>query len=268
MGSVPRIPEDPGLPPLHASPVRILVQTLTHLVPSDGVAGDEDPYSDRLISMLDRICKHTWNVEFEPGAFRWYTYGDEFGYNNRPCFFLVDYGNASNDDDVPVISYEWTGEEFKPMPELLQSKDVQDELKELPFTPQPYEQERAPVRETVRTRLRRAQGIPMEELHYMKEHPEDMAWLERKVKPGFWSQFLAQLNSHYKAKEEEKTLQSLHVTTTICKLIIVDFYEDVQNVTNVVSLMKTRNSISLGLLEMQEVIQVLCHRRLSNHAIL
>ncbi|KAB8214143.1 hypothetical protein BDV33DRAFT_183328 [Aspergillus novoparasiticus] len=82
MESVSRIPEDPGPPPLQPSPVRILVQTLTHLVPSDGVAGDEDPYGDRLISMLDRICKHTWNVEFEPGAFRWYTCGDEFGYNN------------------------------------------------------------------------------------------------------------------------------------------------------------------------------------------
>ncbi|KAE8359045.1 hypothetical protein BDV27DRAFT_163008 [Aspergillus caelatus] len=112
MGLVSRIPEDPGLSPLKPSPVRILIQTLTHLAPSDGVAGDEDPYGDRLISMLDRICKHTWDVEFEPGVHRWYTSGDEFGYNNRPCFFLVDYGNASTDDDVPIKSYEWIGEEL------------------------------------------------------------------------------------------------------------------------------------------------------------
>ncbi|KAB8266998.1 hypothetical protein BDV30DRAFT_55589 [Aspergillus minisclerotigenes] len=109
------------------------------------------------------------------------------------------------------------------MPELLQSKDVQDELKEVPFTPQrEVGWKKRPIREIVRIRLCKAQIIPKKELDYMKEHPEDMEWLERKVKPRFWSQFLAQLNSHYQAKEEEKAYQSLHVTTTICKLIIVD----------------------------------------------
>lgn len=41
---------------------------------------------------------------------RWNAYGDEFGYNHRLCFFLVDYGSSSDDDEVPILSYEWTGE--------------------------------------------------------------------------------------------------------------------------------------------------------------
>ncbi|KAE8414051.1 hypothetical protein BDV36DRAFT_266426, partial [Aspergillus pseudocaelatus] len=36
-----------------------------------------------------------------------YPYNDQFALNNRRCFFLVDYGESQNDDDVPVLSYEW-----------------------------------------------------------------------------------------------------------------------------------------------------------------
>jgi hypothetical protein len=30
--------------------------------------------------------------------------------NNQCCFFLVNYGESQNNDDVLVLSYEWTGE--------------------------------------------------------------------------------------------------------------------------------------------------------------
>jgi hypothetical protein len=103
-------PKKPETPLLQPSPVRILVQTLTHLVPMDGVAPKNDPASDKLISMLHRICQFQWNCKYTAGVHRWYTYGDEFGYNNRLCFFLIDYGTTSNDDDVPTLCYEWTGE--------------------------------------------------------------------------------------------------------------------------------------------------------------
>lgn len=103
-------PEDAEQPLLQPCPVRVLVQTLTHLVPSDGVIKRHNPHVDKLLSILNRICRNTWNCGFDPDVFRWYTYGDEFGYNNRRCFFLVDYGSTSNDDEVPVLCYEWTGE--------------------------------------------------------------------------------------------------------------------------------------------------------------
>lgn len=106
----------PPTPPiLSPRPIRILVQTLTHLVPSDKVIDnpERDLHGDKLISMLDRICKLTWGIGFTPRAHRFYSYGDdEFGYNHRPCFFLVDCGEAESDDDVPVRCYEWDGGEL------------------------------------------------------------------------------------------------------------------------------------------------------------
>jgi hypothetical protein len=97
------------------------------------------------------------------------------------------------------------------MPELLQSEEVQAELKEMPFTLPPWEPyEKPPIRETVRKRLRRVQTIPDKELEYMKEHPEDMEWLEKKVKPRFWSNFLAQIESRPRENEEQERLRLLY----------------------------------------------------------
>lgn len=84
-------------------PVRILVQTLTHLVPGN------DNF-ERTDFILNRICQHHWNCDFSVPKFRWAAYNDQFAFNNRRCFFLVDYGESQNDDDVPVLSYKWTGE--------------------------------------------------------------------------------------------------------------------------------------------------------------
>lgn len=98
-----------GPPRAHQpSPLRVLVQTLTHLVPSDGVSPD-NPWFDKTISMVNRICGYHWNCRLEPGI-RWYGYDTDFGYNNRLCFFLVDCGKADNDADVPILCYKWTGE--------------------------------------------------------------------------------------------------------------------------------------------------------------
>ncbi|KAI9925862.1 hypothetical protein MW887_005668 [Aspergillus wentii] len=195
--------EDPGSPLLKPSALRVLVQTLTHFVPADGRAPEGDLYSSKLMAMLDRICQHHWNCDFQPGVQRFYSYGDEFGYNNRRCFFLVDYGTSDNDDDVPILCYEWTGESFKPTPQLLQNEEVQAELKDIPFTPGPDEPyEKPPVPRTVRRRLRKAQAIPNRELEHLMVHPEDMEWLERKVKPRFWANLLGQIERRRKEKEE------------------------------------------------------------------
>lgn len=84
-------------------PVRILVQTLTHLVLGN------DSY-ERTMSILNRVCQYHWNCDFSVPKFRWASYNAEFAFNNRRCFFLVDHGESQNDDEVPVICYQWTGE--------------------------------------------------------------------------------------------------------------------------------------------------------------
>lgn len=101
----------PDLPLSKDAPVRILVQSMTQHVPKDQ-GTENDVYSDKLISMLNRISRHHWNCAYMPLKNRFYTHGDEFGYNNRLCFFLVDHGTATNDDEVPMLSYEWTGQEL------------------------------------------------------------------------------------------------------------------------------------------------------------
>ncbi|PYH35348.1 uncharacterized protein BO87DRAFT_415036 [Aspergillus neoniger CBS 115656] len=172
--------DDPPIE-LTPSPMRVLVQTLTHLVPSDNLIAN--------------------------GLQRWYSYGDEFGYNNRVCFFLLDYGTApnGNDEEVPIQCFTWDGEKFIPKPDLLQSEEIQAELKEVPFTPGPSDRgEIPPMRDIVRRRLRKAQFLSKRELDYMAEHQEDQEWLERKLKPRFWANFLEQMEKRAKERETER----------------------------------------------------------------
>ncbi|GLB07391.1 hypothetical protein AtubIFM57258_002725 [Aspergillus tubingensis] len=157
-------------PTLSPSSIRVLVQTLTHLVPSTNQAGDKNIYDDKLFTMLDTICQHTWKCDFD-------------GHVHR----CID------------------------KPQILQFEDVQAELKSVPFTPAPYEpSEKPPVRDIVRRRLRSARRIPVRELDHMRDHPEDMEWLERKVRPRFWTNFLEQLQDIEKTRaweEEQKIMR-------------------------------------------------------------
>ncbi|QRD83743.1 hypothetical protein F9C07_1633723 [Aspergillus flavus] len=66
-------------------PVRILVQTLTHLVPDNG-------NFERTDFILNRICQHHWNCDLRVPKFHWASYNNKFALNNRLCFLLVDYG--------------------------------------------------------------------------------------------------------------------------------------------------------------------------------
>jgi len=84
-------------------PVQILVQTLTHLVPRN------DRFN-RIDLISDRICHYHWNCNFTVPKFRWAPDNAQIGLNNRRCFALVNYGKSQNDDDVPVMSYNWTDE--------------------------------------------------------------------------------------------------------------------------------------------------------------
>lgn len=85
-------------------PMRVLVQTLMHLV-----SGTDN--MNKCDFIFNRICQHQWNCDFEPGkVHRCATYNDVFAFANRCYFFLLDVGKFDNDDDVPVICYEWTEE--------------------------------------------------------------------------------------------------------------------------------------------------------------
>ncbi|PYH66919.1 uncharacterized protein BO88DRAFT_427512 [Aspergillus vadensis CBS 113365] len=156
--------------------------------------------------MLDIICQHTWKCDFDGHVHRWYTYGDEFGYSHRMCFFLIDYGTAPGGDDSRVPNWPLLMIEYSiDKPQILQFEDVQAELKSVPFTPAPYEpSEKPPVRDIVRRRLRSARRIPVRELDHMRDHPEDMEWLERKVRPRFWTKFLEQLQDIEKTRAWEE----------------------------------------------------------------
>lgn len=59
------------------------------------------------------------------------------------------------------------------------------------------------MRDIVRRRLRKAQFLSRRELDYMAEHPEDQEWLQRKVKPRFWANFLEQMERRGKQNEDD-----------------------------------------------------------------
>lgn len=65
-------------------------------------------------------------------------------------------------------------------------------------------QKEYPIRESVRDWLRCAAQVPARELEYMKDHPEDMDWLQRKVRPRFWANFAKQMVAHF---PEDDSLQ-------------------------------------------------------------
>lgn len=89
--------------------------------------------------------------------------------------------------------------------QILQFEDVQAELKSVPFTQAPYEPSgKLPVRDVVRRRLRSAQRIPVRELDHMRDHPEDVEWLARKVRPRFWTSFMEQLQDIEKTRTWER----------------------------------------------------------------
>lgn len=91
----------------HDRPVRILVQTKTHLVP-----GDKSTDSwERIERMVKLICHLVWQRDFDKLRERKWLYGCEFAFDNRPCWFLIDHHGPDPEPipDPPVVWYTWTG---------------------------------------------------------------------------------------------------------------------------------------------------------------
>ncbi|PWY87218.1 hypothetical protein BO94DRAFT_624399 [Aspergillus sclerotioniger CBS 115572] len=144
-------------------PVRVLVQTLTHLVP-----GRER---------------------------RWASHNDFFAYDDLWCYFLVDYGEAPEDAKVPILSYEWTEWCLKPKPELAQHPRVLRKLKKYyPFTrkPRPHNPEHCPRprRHSIKKMLERDANLNRTDLQHLREHPEDIKWLKENLPLDLWLNFL------------------------------------------------------------------------------
>ncbi|KAI1747315.1 hypothetical protein F4782DRAFT_521509 [Xylaria castorea] len=115
-------------------PVRILVETATHLVPGQ-------LYPEKLEGMRNVICRHHWDRDFDHEIDRCYVYGlggagdlkSGRGGQGRACFFLVDNGETMSErENPPVLRYRWTGKELvyirRALPAVVVAK-----LKEYPF---------------------------------------------------------------------------------------------------------------------------------------
>ncbi|KAL7796952.1 hypothetical protein V8C43DRAFT_260694 [Trichoderma afarasin] len=189
--------------PQYPGPVRILVQTVTSLVPGND-------YGQRIDFIRNIVCQHHWNRDFDWNKDRWNSYGDNFGYENRNCYFLIDHGESA--EDPPILRYKWTGKSLiaiqEPLPEEIQSK-----LEKYPFTRQPRQRSGRPrpgrydpktYRQIIRANLRRDAILTDDSIQFLATHPEDAAWLKDNIEARFWSK----LQSALESRQGEDTIRA------------------------------------------------------------
>jgi len=91
-----------------SAPARILVSTVTHLVPGEG-------FFERTRFIRNLVTQYHWNRDFKTGEDRFEAYNAVFAFANRPCYFLIDHGQ-SHDGDIPILWYQWTGDKLYEIP--------------------------------------------------------------------------------------------------------------------------------------------------------
>ncbi|KAF4973625.1 hypothetical protein FZEAL_9269, partial [Fusarium zealandicum] len=184
--------QNPGDTP--ARPVRILVQTVTHLVPGNH-------YGERVEYMRNLICQHHWNRDFDWDQDRWNIHGNDFAIPNRNCYFLIDHGHSEPSEDPPVLWYKWMGESLIAMQQALPRK-VQRKLRDYPFSRRPIQRVRsepsgrfdaATHRQIIRTKLRCDMIIIEDDLRFLRAHPEDASWLKNHIEPQLWMKIQSSL---------------------------------------------------------------------------
>ncbi|KAL2214247.1 hypothetical protein CC79DRAFT_1363023 [Sarocladium strictum] len=182
---------------ISTEPVRILVQTVTQLVPGND-------YAQRVQYMQNLICQHHWNRDFDRNQDRWNVYGHHFSYENRNCYFLIDHGSRESPKDPQVLWYKWTGEALILMQQTLPA-DVQRVLKDYPFSNQPIQRPRSEMprlfsatehRQIIRTKLRCDMAIIEEDIRFLKAQPEAAEWLQSHIEPQLWMKIQALLEQH------------------------------------------------------------------------
>lgn len=193
-------------------PVRILVQTKTHLVPGTGRV-----FAERCLLMKNLICQQHWNRNFDPKQDRLRTQGTNFAYEGRRCYFLVDHGRSES-DDIPVVWYKWNGKDLYdihpsercqclpsgselveyPLPVQLLSK-----LKSYPFSPQQRghspaltstQLDDAKRRQIIRSRLRSEMAIPKSDVEFLT-NPDQVQQLKAITDPNLWPRIDALVNA-------------------------------------------------------------------------
>ncbi|KAL2171279.1 hypothetical protein VTG60DRAFT_3385 [Thermothelomyces hinnuleus] len=197
----------------HGTPLRVLVQTKTHLIPGDQSAD----FGQRFRVMQNLICQHIWRRDFDRTRERIWSKG-EFALDDHDCWFLVDYHGAGRDPaedrdppdpDPPMLWYNWTGTELLAVRDPLPHK-VRREIQHYPFRrsrlryqkyvpgPRPPGQFRSQAdemriqREILRNTLVSGLALTHELLRFARDHPDEAAWVRARVSPEAW----ARLDDH------------------------------------------------------------------------
>ncbi|KAK4139211.1 uncharacterized protein C8A04DRAFT_40906 [Dichotomopilus funicola] len=163
------------------SPVRVLVQTRTHL-------------------------RHVWQREFDQSRERHWNYQCHFALDNVECWFLVDHHGPEESPPPypPIVWYRWTGTEFMLVRDPLPSR-VRRELRYYPFQRvnrvliQEYPKQPPLRRYKSRTEEIRVKrwilyetllsnlGLTEELLGFVRDCPEAAEWVKLRVPPEAWA---------------------------------------------------------------------------------
>ncbi|KEY71903.1 hypothetical protein S7711_11474 [Stachybotrys chartarum IBT 7711] len=177
----------------HKAKVRILLQTLTHLVPGED-RGEKLDFIENL------IAQHHWKRDFDRDQERLFLYHDDFGLDNIRCYFLIDhhgYDHTVEEEIVPVLWYKWTGQSLIRINEELPSK-VQRKLRKWPFTwegrkfhrelPSGEHGDYTPIdlREIIMMNLHRGVPILQEDRDFLWNYPDHAQWLKDHLKHELW----------------------------------------------------------------------------------
>ncbi|KAK3900817.1 hypothetical protein C8A05DRAFT_45412 [Staphylotrichum tortipilum] len=184
-------------------PIRILVQTQTHLVPGD----KSTDFFERYDAMVSLICQHVWQREYDQFRERVWNHHLHFALDNVECWFLVDHHgpDKSPSPDPPLVWYQWTGAEFVVLNNPLPRK-VRREIRHYPFrrvanhiltrehpkrpTPRVYKSRAKEIRikreilyDTLRSNLTLTEDL----LRFVQDCPEPAEWVKARVPPEVWA---------------------------------------------------------------------------------
>ncbi|KAK2757938.1 hypothetical protein FQN54_004344 [Arachnomyces sp. PD_36] len=162
-----------------SGPLRLLVSSWPHLVPGN----------NKMNFLEQGVCRHHFNRRFVHSQFRVSASNCDNRREKERCHVLLDYGEADNDDDVPVVSYEWNGHAFKSAPRIAESREAKYFLKEVfKFTPVPFHvEEKLRPSPTVRSSVLRKlmvmayEEISKEQIKHLAETPEDLKWVKEHI---------------------------------------------------------------------------------------
>ncbi|CAG9945118.1 unnamed protein product [Clonostachys rosea f. rosea IK726] len=172
--------------------MRVLLQTVTHLVPGD-------VYGDRITFIQNTLCRHFFKRDFDHAQKCLFPFHDDFGLNNVKCFVLLDHhghDHTTQEENPAVFVWmKWTGQSLVQINKGLLSK-YNKELSKWPFTwggrnfrriPQPPRGSDGKLDPKPHTSLRL--GIPLSDdnIVFLREHPERAKWRKTHLHHDLWA---------------------------------------------------------------------------------